>query len=135
MHSYILKIKALNLPEGSYMICGSGILEMLGIREAQDIDILVSPELFKNLEEKDGWKRHPKYQTCIEHPEGIAGAKYSLDFMKKDYTLIEVLPKAIMIEGIPFMNLDILIEAKTELAREKDLKDIELINIYLSTKK
>ncbi len=125
------RIKELNLPKGEYMICGSAILAVLGIREAKDIDILVSPKLFEELENKHGWFRHPKYNDSLEHPEHIAGAKANLDFMKENYTLDEALSQAEVINDIPFMNLQVLVEAKKQLGREKDLKDIELIEKFL----
>lgn len=128
------RIKELNLPKGEYMICGSSILEVFGIREAKDIDILVSPELFQKLEKEYGWIRHPKYTTCIEHPEHIAGAKENLDFMKENYNLYEALPSAEIINDIPFMSLPMLINAKKQMGREKDLKDIILIENYIKNK-
>ncbi len=128
------RIEELNLPKGEYMICGSAILDVLGIREAKDIDILLSPELFLELENKRGWKRHEEHTTSIEHPEHIAGAKQSLDFMKENYTLLEALPLATIINETPFMSLDMLVNAKKQLGREKDLKDIALIEKYLKNK-
>ncbi len=130
MLDYILRVKELNLPEGEFMVCGSAILDVLGIRKAQDVDILVSPELFKKLE-GNGWKRHHRYVTTLEHPQGISGAKQTLDFMKENYSLKEALPLATYIEGVPFMSLEMLLHAKTQLGREKDLRDIELIREYL----
>jgi predicted nucleic acid-binding protein len=130
----ILRVKKLDLPEGQYMVTGSAILQILGIRAAQDIDLLVSPELFKELKEKRGWPVHPKYPSSIDNEDKTAGAKQSLDFMKQNYTLDEALKLAYWYEGIPFMGLELLIDAKTQLGREKDLKDIELIKEYLAKK-
>jgi predicted nucleotidyltransferase len=135
MSDYVSRVKKLNLPDGQFMVCGSAILDVLGIRKAQDVDILVSPELFEKLEKENGWQRHHKYTTTLEHPEGVSGAKQTLDFMRENYSLKEALPKATIIEGIPFMNLDMLINAKTQLGREKDIEDIKLIKKYLENKK
>lgn len=127
----ISKIKKLNLPDGHYMVMGSAILQILGIRQAQDIDLLVSPELFVELKEKRGWHIHPKYPTSLDNAEKTAGAKQSLDFMRQNYTLKGALPTAYWCEGIPFENLEMLVDAKTQLGREKDLIDIKLIQDYL----
>jgi len=116
------------------MVCGSAILDVLGIRKAQDIDILVSPALFIELE-KNGWKRSKRYPTTLEDPQGISGAKQTLDFMKENYSLEQALPLAIYIEGVPFMSLEMLVNAKTQLGREKDLIDIKLIKEYLKNQK
>jgi hypothetical protein len=134
MSDFISRIKKLNLPEGEFMICGSAILDALGIREAQDIDILVSPKLFNQLE-KEGWQRHHKYPTTLKHPEGFSGAKQTLDFMKENYSLEEALPLATYIEQVPFMSLEMLINAKIQLGRDKDFRDIKLIKDYLEKQK
>ncbi len=131
MSDYISRVKELNLPKGEFMVCGSAILDVLGIRKAQDVDVLVSPKLFEKLEREDGWQRHHKYTTTLEHPKGISGAKQTLDFMKENYSLEEALPLATYIEDIPFMSLDMLVNAKRQLGREKDLRDIILIEEYL----
>lgn len=42
----IEKARELNFPAGEYGIVGSGPLGALGIREAGDLDVAVSPKLF-----------------------------------------------------------------------------------------
>ena len=130
----ISRVKELNLQQGEFMVCGSAIMDVLGLRKAQDIDLLVSPQLFIELG-KRGWTKNPKYLTTIEHPAGIAGAKQSLDFMKENFSLREALPLATVIRGIPFMSIDMLINAKQQLGQEKNLADLELIKGYLRTLK
>ncbi|HRH33003.1 MAG TPA: hypothetical protein PK720_02600 [bacterium] len=134
MSNFIFRVKELNLPEGEFMVCGSAILDIVGIRKAQDIDILVSPALFIELE-KSGWKRDTRDPTTLEDPKGLSEAKQTLDFMKENYSLAEALPLAIYIEGVPFMSLEMLVNAKTQLGREKDLIDIKLIKEYLKNQK
>ncbi|HYE23447.1 MAG TPA: hypothetical protein VEA92_03320 [Candidatus Paceibacterota bacterium] len=132
--TYIERVRALGLPEGHYMVCGSAILELFGIRQAGDIDLLVSPDLFSRLESEYGWIRNEKYSTTLDTPDHSAGAKQSLDFMKENPTLEEMLPGAYLQEGIPFMSLDQLKDAKLQLKREKDLRDLQLIDEYCSKK-
>ena len=38
-------ISQLSLPDGSFMVVGSGLLDTLGIRAAGDIDLLVSHDV------------------------------------------------------------------------------------------
>lgn len=129
---YIQRVRALGLPDGQYMVCGSAILELLGIRKAGDIDLLVSSALFEELETKRGWLRNPQYPTTLDTPDHSAGAKQSLDFMRENYALDDMLPNAHMQDGIAFMSLEQLREAKTQLGREKDLRDLQLIDEYLT---
>ncbi len=129
----IVKVKELNLPKGEYMIGGSAILALFKIREAEDIDLLVSPNLYRILKDKYAWKPHEKYKAIIS-PHGHIEAKESLDFMYQNYTLVNLLPNAYVFQNMPFMNLEILREAKVQIGRPKDLKDIELIDTYLKNK-
>jgi hypothetical protein len=129
MSDYISRVKAVNLPEGEFFVCGSAIMDVLGIRKAADMDILVSPRLYEKLEKEDGWKKHPKY-NILQDKDKICGAKTTLDFMKENYSLEEVLPLATYIEGVPFMSLEMLINAKEQMGREKDFADIKLIKEY-----
>lgn len=52
--------------------------------------------------------------------------------MKENYTLADMLPHAHTQEGIAFMSLEQLREAKIQLGREKDKKDLQLIEEYLA---
>ena len=52
----ISKMKSLSLPEGSYVVFGSGPMAALGIREVNDIDLYVSTEVLEELKQK-GWKQ------------------------------------------------------------------------------
>lgn len=46
------ELKKLNLPLGKYAIFGSGPLAIRGLRENNDIDIIVTDELWQNLTKK-----------------------------------------------------------------------------------
>lgn len=130
MTDYISRVKNLKLPKGEFFVCGSAIMDVLGIRKAEDIDILVSPRLYNELENK-GWKKHEKY-NILQDKDKICGAKVTLDFMKENYSLEEIMPFAVIIDDIPFMSLEMLADAKRQMGREKDLRDIKLIEEYLA---
>lgn len=48
------EVEKLNLRKNEFVVLGSGILAALGIRNADDIDLLIQPELFEKLK-KEGW--------------------------------------------------------------------------------
>ena len=132
----IRKIKKLDLPFGKYAVIGSSSLEIRGIRKSRDIDIVVLPEVFEKLLEKDEWSfddtYHKKwsrnrlvYNEAEVYPDMIlVKEKISID-------INELIRTADIIKGIPFMSLDLLILSKRSSGREKDLKDIALIEEYL----
>ena len=129
--SIIKKIKNLELPFGKYVVIGSGILEPLGIRIASDIDIAALPELHEQLRLTGQWKeelRHNKIflkRNAIEINPRLSWSNYQT-------TTQEAIASATVIDGIPFMNLVELCKFKKALGREKDIKDIQLIDEYLS---
>lgn len=127
--SIIEKVKMLNLPLGQYVVIGSGILDALGIRSANDIDLTVLPELHEQLRASGAWKEENRYGKIFLIQEGV---EINPDVSWDAYpTSTEVVIKtAHVIDGVPFMNLDELIRFKTALGREKDFEDIKRIHTY-----
>lgn len=124
-------IKFLGLPIWKYAICGSWILSVLWIRESDDIDILVSDDLFEILMQK-----YPKRQAqattskdlcLVFKDEKIEIVKEWL-FMR--WRKEEIIKTADTINWFPFMNLEYLKERKSKMWRDKDKKDLELIKNY-----
>lgn len=128
----IQKIKELNFPKDQYVVVGSGMMNVLGIRESNDIDIAVTKELHQRLRESGEWEEHQRYELIrVFLKKDIYEIIPQLNWEGYDTTTEEAISSATMIEGIPFMNLEELIKFKTALGREKDFKDIELIKEYI----
>lgn len=104
------------------------------IRNTQDLDVLVLPELFEKLSKGRSidvnyfakWKRKRL---------NINGVEYYPDFylekIDKWFDVIEVIHMAEYIYDIPFQPLEHLIICKLDSGRIKDLEDVKLINRYL----
>lgn len=127
------KIKRLHIPADQYVVIGSGIMTALGIRQSADVDLLVTPEVFAELQ-KRGWK------TEVVEIEGRPREKVSTGDVEafKDFwyggvtrNVNDLIQTAQHIEGVPFMLLKDLIHFKRSIGREKDLKDIQLIEEYM----
>ncbi|MEQ1561263.1 MAG: hypothetical protein ABL899_00910 [Nitrospira sp.] len=134
---FVSKIKALNLPSGKYIVFGSGVMEIHGIRKAKDVDVLINEELYDELK-KRGWKRKwffKRVLTCKaltnENNEAFT------NLLWKDYKKAtdDVIKKAEIIDGIPFMSLVDYVEYKKHLPRKKDKDDVVLIEKYLTNNK
>lgn len=130
-------IRALNLPLGQYAIISSGPLGIRNLREIGDIDIIVLPELWDALAAKysvtdmDGVKK-------IVFPGNIVEAFREGSFYTKPKypdapTEEERIAQAEVIEGLPFETLEHVLYFKGKMGREKDLKDIAIIETYLKT--
>ncbi|TSC89985.1 MAG: hypothetical protein G01um10145_416 [Microgenomates group bacterium Gr01-1014_5] len=128
----VKQLKELNLPEDQHVVVGSGALAARGMREANDFDVLVTKQLWDRLASN--------YKVEIT-PEGIEninlgdiqilgkGSVFSDENIADLQTLIQT---AEAVEGVCFINLPYLKKFKQKLGREKDLKDIELIDRYLA---
>ncbi len=125
------KLKELNLPFGEYVVVDSGALAARGLREANDVDIVVTRKLFSVL------RASGKYQEVEKH--GMVFLQSSdveiipqLDWDDYLTTVEEAIKTADIINGFPFLNISETIKFKTALGREKDFKDIEILQKFLS---
>lgn len=130
---YLLdKLDAYGLDKSSYVIFGSGPLGIRGIRESNDIDLIVTKDLFDSLFAKYG-------QSSIKHlDDGRIGIILSDEIeifpdwhgSLRDKAL-EILNDPEIIDGYPFAKLKYLKIWKNELARPKDLNDLRMLDEYL----
>jgi hypothetical protein len=131
----INKVNSLNLPMGQYMLIGGSNLAVRGFRDTRDLDILVNSTLFNHLmsegfildeEYEQKWNRRRLIKDDIE----IYGDMY---LEKQDYffDVPKIISEADIIEGIPVQSLSNVLVCKMDSARDKDLKDIELIKDYI----
>jgi len=126
------RVKALKLPKGEYVIIGGGVMEALGLRLAGDIDIAVTQKLHEQLRATGEWDEVELYGKIFLQKDGIEiNPEVSWPGFSKSAE--EIIAEATMIEGVPFMNLRHLREFKQALGREKDLKDLALLDEYEKT--
>ncbi len=135
------RVRELSLPFGEYVVVG-GAMEAHGIRPAHDLDIVVTPKLFETLIQ-DGWPVCDCDGCKAEWKEGSTrrmlkkpGVDILSDYSwKHEYKADtdELIKNADVIEGIPFVQLSELLKWKKAATREKDLKDVALLEEYLKT--
>ena len=131
----IEEIKRLNFPSEKYVVFGGAALAARGLRETFDIDIVASDDLLAKCG-AEGWKEHPRLKSGEKNGfhKGIieiypnVGGNFEANFA-------DLRKNAEMIDGIPFCGLNDVIRIKRAYGRAKDLKDIELIENYLSNSK
>ena len=127
------KVKALNLPDGKYALFGSVPLAAHGIRESNDIDILVAPDVYARLKGTPGWEAKVK-------PNGNAYLGKGDIEVFEDWQKIgsyipnpkRLIEEADMIEGMPVITLKDIVEWKKAFGREKDLEDVRLVEEFLA---
>lgn len=115
-------IKGLGLEDKKYIVYMGGSLCVRGIRDTNDIDLGIEAEDFERLK-----KRFNKLYTISVMGYGkfeINTENGTIEIFKAEdfYDKIE------NVDGIWCQKLDEIIKMKKYFGREKDLKDIELIN-------
>jgi hypothetical protein len=128
MLNHLEELKALNLQPGDYAIFGSGPLAVRNLREAKDIDFIVSDKIWPDLKNK-----YLQYYNPEKNFVSVGNLEFSntwTDFAGDPQALIK---NAEFIEGLPFVRLEYVLEWKKNRGSEKDLRDIELINGWLKT--
>ena len=126
----VSKVKSLNLPKGSYIVYGSGPLAAVGIREANDIDMLVSSHLYKQLKES-GWKKRlqgPKDEPLVFD---VFEAHENWDFSEYSPTLEDLLSRSFEVDGVPFASIKDVRKWKSTHSHPKASQDLALMDAYL----
>ncbi|MBI5345586.1 MAG: hypothetical protein HZB76_00350 [Chlamydiae bacterium] len=124
--NFLLKLKELdrlNLSKKDYAITGSGPLAIRNLREANDVDILVTKAYFNELS-----KKYPPYDA--KHIK-IGNIEIWGDFINLTPKMEMVIKHSEIIEGYPFVTLQDTLSWKRFLNREKDQKDILMILAYI----
>lgn len=134
----IEEVKNLNIPKDGFVIVGSSILAMKGIRKAEDIDdidLIVTDKVFDALKEQ-GWESivnhfdNREYENLVQ---GIfeAGREYwdntNISFFITNPDCVEEFG------GIKFQSLKEFYKRKKAWGRPKDIEDVALIDSYFAT--
>jgi len=132
------RIKALNFPKGHYIVVGSGILAAKGIREANDLDIVVTPELF-TICKKNGWELKPWTKKEIPGNPWLkkddAELMIDMNYNGVSFGVSDLMKEGEHINDIWFISLKRLAAFKQAWGRPRDFEDIILIEEYLKLNK
>ena len=125
-----IKIKSLNFPVDTYALGTSGSLVLFGVKEwANDLDIDCDLTLYDSFLEK-GYKEWV-YTPKEGHFARIIDLNDDVQLIRKENLNKDDI---IFIDGIPVYNIESVRRFKGFLGREKDKKDIELIDKWLKDK-
>lgn len=117
----ICRLEKINFDKIGYWVLAGSAMVLHGIRpETHDIDLGCSKALADELEMRG-------YPSKVM-PDGTRRIAYA-----EDVEIFEewIFDKVILVDGIPVISLDGLLEMKQSLGREKDLRDIALIEEFL----
>lgn len=118
-------LKKQDFPIGEYAVFGSAVLAVRGIREAPNIDVIVTDKLWEDLISKN-------YEPDEEGFIRIGPIKISNWWFaptRKD--IPTMIKESQIIEGVPFVKIEDVLFYKKGLNREKDICDVKLIEKWL----
>ena len=129
----LAELRALDLPVDQYVVVGGAALSIRGLRSTEDIDLVVVPILFDKLKSA-GWRQKTR-------PNGAPGLKRGcveiyLDVNTESFGrgIDWLLAHAEIMEGVPLVDLETLMGWKKTYGREKDTRDVELLERVLREK-
>jgi hypothetical protein len=124
------KVKSLNLPAGEYVVFGAAPMAAAGLREANDIDFLVTPQLLEKIKQQPEWHQVHKGPKDEPYENGIFEVHANWDFSTYAPTLEHLLKTATYVDGVAFASLQEVRKWKAAWGRPKDLRDVALIDSY-----
>ena len=116
-------VQRLKIPSSGYVMIGGGVLEALGIRSTNDVDLVVTHALYKQFKRK-GWREY----TQDDGKRILSHNGYQIMETYVGKSLADLYTGSSLIDGVRCMSLDDLVTCKQKMGRKKDLEDIKLIN-------
>jgi hypothetical protein len=125
------RVKAMELPVGKYALFGSAPMGVRNLKDCRDADVIVTADLWEKYRNDPAWRG----QTSASGNEGLANGDIELwRSWKPWFPDVETLiAEAELIDGLPFVRLERVLAWKKQYGREKDLKDVEIIEKFLRT--
>ena len=128
-------LRQFNLPCDQYAITGSGPLGIRNLKAIGDIDIIVTDELWNRLAAKYGIINQNEVRKIV-FPGGVVEAFREGSFSEEPFdnsapSVTSRIANAEIIEGLPFDSMETILYYKRKAPREKDLKDIHLIEGWM----
>jgi hypothetical protein len=123
------KIRELNLPPGKYALFGSAPMGVRGLKDCHDIDVIVTEDMWGTYRNRPEWiaKVGPRGDDYLENGE----IELWKNWRPGEWEIQKLIDSAELIDGLPFVRLHDVLKWKRLNGREKDLKDIEIIENFL----
>jgi len=124
------RVRDLKLPIGKYALFGSAPLGIRKLRNCCDVDIIVTEDLWKECQKVGlDFKVMPSGSPCLFRDK----IEIFKDWQPGHWDIQKLINEAEIIDGLPFVKIQRVLEWKKLGGREKDLKDIEIIEKFLRT--
>ena len=123
------RLNALGLDPANSIVVGSGIMAALGIRPAQDLDLVVSESAYQRL------RRRPELVSTQVYGQAIlTGDDLEIGrlwpVLGDECDLATLSQRSVVLDGVRYVSLDFLRDVKEHWGRDKDRRDVGLIRDY-----
>ena len=124
------ELKRLDIGSDDYIVVGSGVMGALGVRQTDDLDLCVSQKTYDRFKDL-GWEEKvwPQGAPTIHSGTVDMGTDWGDD--KIIYAFEDLKKHTVEINGVTYVSLEFLRFWKVNKGRDKDLKDVEMIDRYL----
>lgn len=124
----LAQVRGLDLPPDSFAVFGSGPMAAAGLRDVSDLDLVVTPELWRELA-----ARH----RVAELPDGghvirLGDVEICDSWSPPMGDLSALIEQADVVDGVRFVRLGTVLEWKRKRAEPKDAHDVELLERHLT---
>lgn len=121
-------VRQLNLPKGQFAVFGSGPLVVRGMRDSDDIDLIVTEDVFKQLLKDESWDK----VELRDHHQSLRKGDLEIFYTWAPgaWDVAELIKTAETIDGLPFVRLESVVEWKQLRNDVKDQEDLKLIEHY-----
>jgi hypothetical protein len=130
-----IKLSRLGLTADNAIVIGSGILQALGIRSSNDIDVVV------NTTEFDRLRKTGKFKESTSHGLPVLTLKpfeirNAWSVLGRDRDFDDLSEDSAILDGVRYISLEFLLAVKKSWldsgeARDKDVADVRLMETYL----
>lgn len=120
----------LDLPADQCVVIGSGVLDALELRRSGDIDLVVTGDLFDRMAHQGGWRVEERHgETVLLKDDVELWRSWGNGGVPNFDALYE---HSLEVQGVHFATPAFVLAQKRRSAREKDMRDIQLLEEYLS---
>ena len=129
------KLAELGLNASNSVVIGSGIMEALGIRPSNDIDLVIAGTAYESLKGRGHFTEKTTHGRPILD-DGIFEIGVAWTVLGQEMELRDLKKRSIIINDVRYITLEFLLAVKKSWSagdnvRQKDKDDIRLIERYL----
>lgn len=131
------ELEKFNLTPDNSVVIGSGILNTLNIRKSNDIDLVVTENIYQQLSKNDLFHKTENHGQEIL-ASGLLEIGTSWDTLGKILKFEDFLKESVVIDSVRYIKPEFLLAFKRSKllsndVRQKDIDDVSLIENYLKS--